>query len=943
MLAATACVHARLPAQDVELVVRPGPPAREDFEVDTVGDGAPDGWYNLRDARLDAGSGPDMSTSLKFENALPGRPARASRAFGVDGRVHEALLVGVWVRIDGIGGGDRAGEDPGLVIDFLDENLRIAARGQLGPWTRRTVPEGRWHHVAKRLPVPVESRDAILSVGLIGATGVLRIDGLTLELVPRGGAEQTNLVLNGDFELGDREPTHWFLTGGARRSVPGRQSIAALELTRSGARAQAGIAVPIRSLVELEVRLWSRSTSLRGAGGALGEVFFLDESGRVLPGVTAGRRMIRFAGSSSWRQQSATVRVPPGAARAALQFEKTDGAGSLWLDDLEVLARPDAAEARWRPFHVELDTTGWHRYVPAEAIEASSALDASTLLDTPAGKHGFVRVQRGRLEFSDGTPATFFGVALLPPLATLERTDADRLADDLARRGVNLARLVELDAPYGPGRSLLDDTAEDTSTFDPEALARFDYLVAALQKRGVYIAVELQAVRRFREMDQVRGRGGLPPGGGPAAAFDPEIRAVTLRAARRLLTHVNAVTGRPLVDEPALAWVTLSGEQSLFDLIDAPDLLPPESAALLRGISETRAVGTGRRLWQVIESEQWEAEARGLHALGLKVPIAGCSHWRREPEFAAAQAGRGLDLIEDRLYWTPPLFAFESRRGLVWQARDGLLDLAAKKRRGDRPYLVGQWAAHTNGLWTASFGGADLLLAATQASAEGWDALVRRCVFLHPIVWGEAPPGTSGGSDLFPITEVVNANPAVFSMLPHAASIFLRSPRSTDRLESTGGRARNMIWDPAAGRLVVDAPFTKALVGSVDRKSAVFKTLELEVRTTGATLAVTSLTREPIDTARRLLVTAVGRVEPTGQTYADACRSEPGFPGRGPILLEPVSGSVDWKRPGRVRAYALDSAGRRNREVEIESVGGRHRLVLDGRSSTLHWELVDDS
>ena len=42
-----------------------------------------------------------------------------------------------------------------------------------------------------------------MSVGLLGATGILDVDGLTIDLVPVGGGRTTNLVVNGDFELGD--------------------------------------------------------------------------------------------------------------------------------------------------------------------------------------------------------------------------------------------------------------------------------------------------------------------------------------------------------------------------------------------------------------------------------------------------------------------------------------------------------------------------------------------------------------------------------------------------------------------------------------------------------------------------------------------------------------------------------------------------------------------
>ena len=45
-----------------------------------------------------------------------------------------------------------------------------------------------------------------MSVGLMGATGTLDFDGLTVDLIPVGGEDSTNLVVNGGFELGDPAP-----------------------------------------------------------------------------------------------------------------------------------------------------------------------------------------------------------------------------------------------------------------------------------------------------------------------------------------------------------------------------------------------------------------------------------------------------------------------------------------------------------------------------------------------------------------------------------------------------------------------------------------------------------------------------------------------------------------------------------------------------------------
>ena len=87
-------VRHRVPGQchaQEELIDRPGPPPVDDLELDDNKDGVPDGWYNARDAKWmaegGARSGPHF---VRFECTQPGRPARLSRAFGVDGRKTEA-------------------------------------------------------------------------------------------------------------------------------------------------------------------------------------------------------------------------------------------------------------------------------------------------------------------------------------------------------------------------------------------------------------------------------------------------------------------------------------------------------------------------------------------------------------------------------------------------------------------------------------------------------------------------------------------------------------------------------------------------------------------------------------------------------------------------------------------------------------------------------------
>jgi hypothetical protein len=240
-------------------------------------------------------------------------------------------------------------------------------------------------------------------------------------------------------------------------------------------------------------------------------------------------------------------------------------------------------------------------------------------------------------------------------------------------------------------------------------------------------------------------------------------------------------------------------------------------------------------------------------------------------------------------------------------------------------------------LWALPLEGASLLLAAEQAARDDWDALVRRGVFLHPSRWGAAAPGTQGGEDTFPMVEVINANPAVIAMLPHAASVFHHFGTGHSAISSDH---RGALWDPAAGRLVIDTPHTQALLVHADRHPARFATLTLECKTPGATLAVSSFGIEPLATANRLLATAVARVEPSGMTYADACHTATGFPGRPPLLCEPVVAKITWKTTAHVRAYRLDNSGKRASELRVETTREGAVVAIDGTKPGVHFELT---
>lgn len=939
-------------AQDEQLVERKGPPELDDLETDANKDGVPDGWYNARDVTWMPKDGRIGPHFLRFEAKAPGRPARISRAFGVDGRKAEALILGMWIRLNDVQVGDRNGTEPALLIQFYGDTPGggagpTLARASLGPWTH-TVGN-RWTRVVKRIPVPPDARDAIMSTGLMGGTGILDIDGLTFELAPVGGVATTNLIVNGDFELGDPAPAYWAVKDG-HRVFPGNDSPAALELTHARTFAMAGVSIPVDQFDALELSVSARWSGLRGVDGTTATFFFLDRFGSQIasPGRAVGQPVVRWSGSSGWQAARERVLIPQGATRAIFQISKLDGGGWIRIDDVQVTASPNPQNGTWTPFHTADETEDWLPVPPSPEIQSGGALDVSFLVPKPAGREGAVTIKDGRLSFGRGSRARFLGVSLMPQTPFLDPEQADALADRLARSGINLVRLNDLDMPLGPGRSLFDDARDDTKVFDPEALARLDHLIAALKARGIYVAIELQTTRRFRSGDGVTAPGLLPDGGGPAAMIDPTLGRLTLAAARALLDRVNPETGLALREDPVLAWVTLAGEISLFDQIDRADALPGVYKKVLSDRGARAPAGySGRRLWEWAEAEHLREMADELRLNKLRAPIAGVSHWRREADFARAQAAQGLDLIDDRIYWSPAReWAEPDARSMLWSVEGGLTALADKKRRTDRPYVVGQWCNQTLGAWSFPTEAADYLLGVYTAGVEDWDALVRRGVFLYPAKWGDGPVGLVGGEDIFQLAEVLNGSPHVMALLPHAASLFYRGipARAAARHSSRSQRGTIPGWTPDSGRLVIDTPFTQALAGWPGGEPARFDRLELATDNDFAVLAATSIGPEPIAEAKRLLVTAVARVEPTGLRWVNSWKLAVADPGRPPFLAQPVKARVAWKRKGHIRAFVLGPSGQRLKPATIEPLGDGEGavLVLDGRTAGFHWELVAD-
>lgn len=198
-------------------------------------------------------------------------------------------------------------------------------------------------------------------------------------------------------------------------------------------------------------------------------------------------------------------------------------------------------------------------------------LDFSHLLDAPAGKHGFVQAKNGHLYFEDGVRVRFLGFNIATRSNTPDHATAEKLAERFASLGVNVIRLHAADAPIGNTpcswsscreAPLLDYEKGTSRLFNPEGLDRFDYLIAQLKARGIYLHIDLVVARAFLEGDGLDYPGGVNSCMKRYPMYNARLIELQKEYAKELLCHVNPYTGLALKDDPAVMTVQINNEES---------------------------------------------------------------------------------------------------------------------------------------------------------------------------------------------------------------------------------------------------------------------------------------------------------------------------------------------------------------------------------------------
>jgi len=773
-----------------------------------------------------------------------------------------------------------------------------------------------------------------------------------------------NLIINGNFaKLNEGNPLEWGLGPGGTTTLAGpngerclkinspirQYSVAEQYLTIDGSRVR-------KVRFQGHVRFADVRRGIQSYDVARAFIMWFDGMGRQV-GDYCDAGM--WTGSSGWTSFSTEFEVPETARRAQIIVGLHECSGTCWFADLGLYVT--AGDTSIKPSENSVtDTHGWWAFTADESPAAGTAPDVSWILDAPAGKHGFVTARNGHFYFQDGTPARFWGFDITGPECFPDHATADVLATRLARMGANIVRMHHLDASWSDP-NMFDRNFDDTRHLSAESLDRFDYFLAQMKKRGIYIYFDWLVNRHFKKGDGVKDWAAVDDGAKIVAHFDPKMIRLEKEYMRNVLNHRNKYTGIRYADEPQIALSEVINEDSVFYedwYYRVPSSYMKEFQSICRKYDpkadpahQPFTKPTLHALYAV-ESGYYREMRAYLKKLGLKCPTTGSNHWENMGPALACDSE--TDYIDRHYYWDHPKDGYG-----WWQEFDNLPELAhyeegmiqalAGAKIAGKPFVVTEWC----NCWVNDHIAEGPLVGATYACLQDWDVMIWFDI-THALPnsamenefdisnkphlfaqWAAASlmfhrrdvtPLTTVERRTRPKSELLDGAKLSAGLDPYDAltrrietsiqekpSEGLPSPHSPhphrgseDLTPDTRHQIPPANWNEQTGTLTVKSPRTLAVDGFLSGgKPMDFGWVRLSVESPFCAIWLTSLDGLPLTKSHRILLTAASRAENTGMKF-NSGRTHLVKNGDSPVLVEPVVASLTFDREVTVRPLAQD-------------------------------------
>ncbi len=178
---------------------------------------------------------------------------------------------------------------------------------------------------------------------------------------------------------------------------------------------------------------------------------------------------------------------------------------------------------------------------------------------------GFVSVRPDGHFYAAGKPIRFWGFNMTSAGCFPNKEHTVGIAARMRKMGVNIVRFHQMDNSWSSQQgTIFDRSTNGTRALHPETLDKFHYFIHNLKRNGIYANINLHVSRRFREADGIADANDLFGGGKIVNMFDPQMIDLQKEYATQLLTSVNPYTGLSLVNDPIMAMLEISNENTLY-------------------------------------------------------------------------------------------------------------------------------------------------------------------------------------------------------------------------------------------------------------------------------------------------------------------------------------------------------------------------------------------
>ena len=191
-----------------------------------------------------------------------------------------------------------------------------------------------------------------------------------------------------------------------------------------------------------------------------------------------------------------------------------------------------------------------------------NAADVSFLNPAPLENQHRISARDGHFFDATNRRVRFMGTGTSAGANFPSKEDAPKIAARLHKLGFNIIRLHHMDATWAKPNIFEGDDKRET--ISPESLDKLEYFVYCLKQNGVYVDLNLHVSWGFSKEAGFPDTDKIPEMGKQTSYFEKRSIEHQKNYAKQFLEHVNPYTKLKWADDPAVALIEITNEDTLF-------------------------------------------------------------------------------------------------------------------------------------------------------------------------------------------------------------------------------------------------------------------------------------------------------------------------------------------------------------------------------------------